>query len=680
MHTMKLLLLSVAVGVGACGGGGGGGSGADGGPDAFVGPDAVVESELDSFCDPATWGGSAPTSASDLTIEAGKTVLVDCDAQAGTLTIAEGGRLLASRMSDSTLTMHGNLIVEGTLDYGSPADRVQAGVIAELIFTGMDDQAMVGNPGTVGTVPAAALVPVASDVGLWIQGNGLFTAAGQPKKSWSRLTESAGPGDATFSVDDASGWLPGDKIMLTPTDPTSVSGYSTNFDEGTVASVSGDTVTLDAAPTHAHAGCADDCLRRGEAANLTRNVVIRSADDQNHAHILSRQQGRVQLDGVELRWLGPEKAGGPERRSALFFHAQRDGSRGSFVRNTAIWGGQQGFLHSEQSDGIEVTNVVGYDSAADGVWGGFSLVGCDDADNCPMLGTARDALFTDVLSAHLIPNIRDDGNRIGYLVHGFAVGGDSGTGCRRCVAAGINGNEGATGFLWNNNIHLPTGLDQVFEDCVSHNQGYNGIRLWQNSATKPPPWQNIKVWSTAEGLFEGAYGNPFEFGNILIVDSLTRDAVLQAVPLDEQQDQVVTRLDGAELGSIFISGYVIVQSNDQAFKNVRFNGTDAVAIAQDHTTCDALSGGSNGDVGNEDDPEDHTCIRNWARIENCVFPAGVLPFDFGWQANKHSVWEVRGFFSPDHPDLPADFDLHRKDNQIAGGSYYAPFDAWLVPR
>ncbi|AUX30699.1 uncharacterized protein SOCE836_028100 [Sorangium cellulosum] len=32
------------------------------------------------------------------------------------------------------------------------------------------------------------------------------------------------------------------------------------------------------------------------------------------------------------------------------------------------------------------------------------------------------------------------------------------------------------------------------------------------------------------------------------------------------------------------------------------------------------------------------------------------------------------------PDLPADFDLYRADNEVEGGAYFAPFDAWLVPR
>jgi hypothetical protein len=57
-----------------------------------------------------------------------------------------------------------------------------------------------------------------------------------------------------------------------------------------------------------------------------------------------------------------------------------------------------------------------------------------------------------------------------------------------------------------------------------------------------------------------------------------------------------------------------------------------------------------------------------------------MPFDFGGQRNKFALWEIRGFSHPDYSALPVNFDLYRKDNQVAGGSYNAAFDAWLVPR
>jgi hypothetical protein len=504
-------------------------------------------------------------------------------------------------------------------------------------------------------------------------GSGVFTAAGQIKRAWAKLVEGAGPGDPSFSVEGAMGWEPGDRIVLTPTEATSVPEYAAHFDEREIASVSGGTVTLASAPEFPHDGCAD-CMRRGEAANLTRNVVVRSANDDAHAHVMIAGEGRAQLDSVELRWLGPERNAGPQRRAPLYFYRQRTASDRSFVRHSAIWGGGNGFIHVEASDGIEVNDVAGYDAAGNGLAGGFSLFDpweCGREEPDCTKGAPRNVLFTDVLAARVYPRKREDGHRIAYLVHGFAAGGGMGTGCVRCVAAGIDGPDSA-GFFWNNNVHLPVGPDQRFEDCVSHDNADNGIRLWQNSETITAPWIDFQVWSNQVGLFEGAYGNGYQFGNILIVDSAQESAVLQAVPMASTSD-AITRFEGASVGSIFVSGYVIRQSNDQVFRDVTFDGSDSIAVRQDHAPCEG---------GDENDPDDHECIRNWVRFENPHFPDGVLPFEFGWQANFHVHWDVRGFDSadPDYASLPDDFDLYRRDNMVAGGSYYAPFDAWLVPR
>ncbi len=129
-------------------------------------------------------------------------------------------------------------------------------------------------------------------------------APARQKKAWSKLTEGAGAGDATFTVADATGWRAGDRVMLTPTAKIAVAGYAKQFDEREIASVSGNTVTLTQAPTYTHAGCAN-CTRQGEAANLSRNVVVRSFDATAHAHVMVANRGVVKLDSVELRWLGP---------------------------------------------------------------------------------------------------------------------------------------------------------------------------------------------------------------------------------------------------------------------------------------------------------------------------------------------------------------------------------------
>lgn len=678
LRSSQLYILSSLIGLAAAcsspdnpsGTGGQTGGGGTGGTPAQPTPceETGTCAEARSWCDPATWGGAVPTAADDVVVPDG-VVLIDCEAEARTLTVAAPAALRASRTTKSSLSLHGNFIVKGTLDYGTPDDRVEAA--AEIIFKGMKDSDYVGTSskfdGEDVTNDPVVMEVIDSDVGLWIMGSGALKAAGIQKKAWSRLTDGAGPDDPSITVEDASGWLPGDKVMLTPTQTTESPDYFESFDEAEIAKVDGLSVTLSSSPKYPHAGCSG-CMRRGEAGNLSRNVVIRSLDDAAHAHIMVAEQGVLQLDSVELRWLGPERPGGPSRRSPIYFHQQRGASEASFVRHSSIWGGQSGFIAIEKSDGIELTDVVGYDAAADGMRGGFSSF--DEYGGAAPSGV----LFTEVLAARLIPRMREeDGARIQYLLHGIACGSGAGTGCVRCVSTGVATGVDSSGFFWNNNVHLPVGPDQIFKDNVAHNNGWNGVRLWQNSETVTAPWENTQIWSSGQGLFEGAYGNAYQFGNIVIEDSVVDDAVLQAVPLEMNADLLIARLDGATLGGISISGYVIKQTNDQVFRNITFNGSKPIAVRQEHAPCEG---------GDETNPEDGECIRNWVRFENVSFPDGVVPFEFGWHENKFTKWEVRGFQSADasYAALPKDFDLYRKDNQVAGGSYYAAFDAWLVPQ
>ena len=59
-----------------------------------------------------------PTATTDVTVSG--EVVVDCSAQARSIQIPAGATLKASRSKNSALTVHGNLVVRGRLDYGTP--------------------------------------------------------------------------------------------------------------------------------------------------------------------------------------------------------------------------------------------------------------------------------------------------------------------------------------------------------------------------------------------------------------------------------------------------------------------------------------------------------------------------------------------------------------------------------
>jgi hypothetical protein len=666
-----------AAGASGAGASAGVGPGAGGGDPVEPEPCEKTDScaEFRSWCDPATWGGAVPDADTDVVIPDG-IVVVDCDAEARTVTIEAAGTLRAGRSKRNTLTMHGNLVVLGTLDYGTPDDRVGDGTTAEIVFQGMDDEAYLGTPDAPPvdkhTPVDTPMAVVASDVGLWVMQSGRFLAAGAPKKAWSKLVDGAGPGDATFEVEDASGWRAGDRVALTPTATLAETDPFAQLDEGVVESVEGNVITLQQPPAFEHLGC-DGCTRRGEAANLTRNVVVRSFDDTAHAHVLAADKGLIQIDSVELRWLGPARAcsgGEPSRRAPLYFHQQRWDADASFVRHASIWGGENHFLMLEMSHGVEVVDVAGYDTYGTGfaLFYDNSACGtfCQDDEERPSQGT----VFDQVLAAFVGIHERVEGClTISHRHSGFIVSGGEGSGCRGCVATGVGHNgSGAdvSGFEWaEGGSGRP--LDFTFDDSVAHDNKGHGAFIWHNGGNSQEPYENNAFWSNTDyGIHWGAYGNAYVLQTFEASDNGFASVGIKAVPADDR-----ARLDGATVDDLQVLSYVSVQQRVNLLRDLTFSGDRPIGVSQVHEACDQ---------GDPDDPADPDCVRVWLRFENPKFPAGVTPFDFGQTFNKHSVWEVRGFQSVDYPDLPADFDLYRADNEVPGGSYHADFDAWLVPK
>ena len=666
---------------GTAGTGGAAGSAGAGGTGGSVNPGACgtdTAAPVRSFCDAATWGGSVPTATTDIVVTG--EVVVDCDAQARTIEIPAGATLRASRTKNSTLTVHGNLVVKGKLDYGTPEARI-CDATAEIIFQGMDDAKFEGTPTPPPNPPSTKyeiepidfpLSVVASDYGVWVMENGVFTAAGRAKRAWSKLVETTAPGDPSFSVEDATGWQANDKVVITPTAKSSVREHYRQFDEGTIASVTGNAVTLAAAPAYEHLGCTD-CIRRGEAANLSRNVVVRSFDDTAHAHMIVADAALLQLDSVELRWLGPQKPctrGLPRRRAPIYFHQQNEKSDASFVRHVSIWGGDNHFYVQEKSDGVEVIDVAGYDTIGEG----FSLL--YESDTCGGTHCIRDGsapantVLTDVLAAKVAVPKRDDCNAIGAVV-GINPSGGEGSGCSGCVATGVAYNYGPFGNL--GSIHSSEGgsgrpANFTLTNSVAHNNATHGISNWQNEARHQPAYTGCQAWSNqADGIHHGAYGNSYQFSNLTAIDNAGADFAVIAIQTEADRP----RVEGAVFDGFQTLTYFLVPELPVVIRNASFTGVSNPAITQVQDRCSG---------GDENDPKDGTCIRNWLRFENPKFPDGIKPFLFAWHQNKHSQWEVRGFHHTDYPNLPENFDLYRRDNEVAGGSYYADFDAWLVPR
>ena len=261
---------------------------------------------------PCEKGQCTPLEAScdrnvDFVVSSGNEFLVKGTCEVKSLTIQEGGSVKASRNEGSTLIVHGNLIVEGVLDYGNASDRIEAN--AEIVFASLDDFSVhgIGDRSDGKSIITDGAGFQATDRGVWVRKSGVVSAAGKLKRAWAFLLDGAQGSDLTVEVEDATGWEVGDTVVLTPSMPRdeAPSGYSTQdmFDELTVQSIEGNVVALAGSVRYAHDGCAD-CFRRAEAINLTRNVSIHS-DGSGRTHLAVIDDGVMQLDSVEVYGVGP---------------------------------------------------------------------------------------------------------------------------------------------------------------------------------------------------------------------------------------------------------------------------------------------------------------------------------------------------------------------------------------
>ena len=188
--------------------------------------------------------------------------------------------------------------------------------------------------------------------------------------TWVKLGAPAKAGDTTIALAEAvTGWRAGDHIFLTGTTRqikrektfrTSVRD-NTQTEERIVREVSGTTLTLDQPLAFEHAG---EGAYRGEVANLSRNVIIESADPEKaRGHTMYHRGSAGAISYAEFRHLGKEGVLG---RYSLHFHLVRDTMRGASVIGASIWDSGNRWITIHGTDYLVVRDCVGYHSVGHG--------------------------------------------------------------------------------------------------------------------------------------------------------------------------------------------------------------------------------------------------------------------------------------------------------------------------
>ncbi|HLW64612.1 MAG TPA: G8 domain-containing protein [Gemmataceae bacterium] len=185
-------------------------------------------------------------------------------------------------------------------------------------------------------------------------------------RTWVKLGETAKPNDTTITLaENVTGWKTGDHVIVTATTTHEDNGKAKPpyTEERIIQAIEGTKITLDRPLAFEHLGSGD---YRGEVANLSRNVIVESADPAGErGHTMYHRNSAGSISYAEFRHLGKAGVLG---RYALHYHLVGDTMRGSYVIGASIWDSANRWLTIHGTNYLIVRDNVGYQSAGHGYY------------------------------------------------------------------------------------------------------------------------------------------------------------------------------------------------------------------------------------------------------------------------------------------------------------------------
>ncbi len=354
-----------------------------------------------NWSDPATWeGGKAPKAGDVVQVRTGHKVVYDVDSDVALRMVHVAGTLTFSREKSTRLdvgllkvqagevcaedgfvcSVHPDAMASEKKNSAQPAPSVEAaaavpvGVRPALEIGTADEPVPAGVTATIRLVYFDGTdkenLPAIVDCGGRMDLHG--TAM---NRTWVKLAKPAKAGESTVTLEEAvTGWRKGDRVILTASHPLEYNeGKSgakrkneSGTEERTVVKVDGATLELDKPLDYEHVSSEHG---RTEAANLSRNVIIESADPDtdggsHRGHTMYHRHSSGSVSYAEFRHLGKKGVLG---KYPVHFHLVRDGMRnGGGVIGASIWDSNNRFMAIHGTDYLLVRDCVGYQSIGHG--------------------------------------------------------------------------------------------------------------------------------------------------------------------------------------------------------------------------------------------------------------------------------------------------------------------------
>jgi hypothetical protein len=179
-------------------------------------------------------------------------------------------------------------------------------------------------------------------------------------RTWVKLgaTAKANAGSVELA-ERVTGWRVGDRILITAT--RGDHGGDLETEERTLTAIDGVHLALDRPLQYDHRGEGE---LRGEVANLSRNVVVESADPEGErGHTMYHRGSAGSISYAEFRHLGKKNVLG---RYSLHYHLVGNTMRGSSVVGASIWDSHNRWVTIHGTNYLLVRDCVGYQSIGHG--------------------------------------------------------------------------------------------------------------------------------------------------------------------------------------------------------------------------------------------------------------------------------------------------------------------------
>ncbi|MSR54986.1 MAG: hypothetical protein EXS09_17115 [Gemmataceae bacterium] len=329
-------------------------------------PNVVRSAKSGSWDSPATWAGDKVPSAGDaVLIRPGHRVVYGIQNDKPIRAIHVGGTLAFDPDKDTVLNV-GLLKIQAGESTAEEGFDCEAHV--EMPKEGEAKPALeVGTPDA--PIRKSALIRLHSIEGMnkdscpaIICCAGRMDIHGTPmNRTWVKLGDTAKKGDSTVTLNEAvTGWKVGDKLIITGTKYPSDSRGDYSTEEAKVVSIDGTKLTLEKPLGYDHSGTGD---YRGEVANLSRNVVVESADLTARGHTMYHRYSAGSISYAEFRHLGKEGLLG---RYSIHFHLVGNTMRGSSVIGASVWDSGNRWVTIHGTNYLVVRDCVGYKSVGHG--------------------------------------------------------------------------------------------------------------------------------------------------------------------------------------------------------------------------------------------------------------------------------------------------------------------------